>query len=190
MQDEPKKDGGMTRQQIAGAVEAILFVAGDPVDASVLTAALEITRLELEAALEALEEDLHKDARGIQLMRYGDRLQLCTRPVYADYVERALNPTQRQSLTGTLLETLSVIAYKQPVTKADVEQVRGVKCDYSVAALTRLGLIEEVGRRETLGRPILYGTTEDFLRHFGISSLDELPALNLQQPSEPFDEPL
>ena len=97
------------------------------------------------------------------------------RAEYAPYVERLLQPVQQQSLSQAAMETLSVIAYRQPVTKADIEKVRGVKCDYSVQSLLNKGLIQEQGRRETLGRPILYGTTDAFLRHFGIESLDQLP---------------
>ncbi|MEF9896453.1 MAG: SMC-Scp complex subunit ScpB, partial [Clostridia bacterium] len=94
---------------------------------------------------------------------------------YAPYVERLLQPIQQQSLSQAAMETLSIIAYRQPVTKSDIEKVRGVKCDYSVQSLVNKGLIEEVGRRETLGRPILYATTDAFLRHFGIETLAQLP---------------
>lgn len=188
MQPEERKEA-LSVKELAGMIEAILFVAGDPVERKVLSLALEITDLQLEAALEQLADHLASMQSGIKLMRYEDKLQLVTKAHTADYVERALNPAQKQNLSGALLETLSVIAYKQPVTKADVEQVRGVKCDYSVATLCRLGLIEEVGRKETLGRPILYGTTQAFLQHFGIGALDELPALKTQS-AEEFNEPL
>ena len=105
-------------------------------------------------------------------------MQLATRPDYAPYVEKLLQPVQKQSLSQAVMETLAVIAYKQPVTKAEIEQIRGVKCDYSVQSLVSKGLIEEVGRKETLGRPILYGTTDAFLRHFCLSSLSELPEID------------
>jgi len=174
--------------KIAGAVEAILFVAGDPIERSTITHALEITDLQLSRAIEVLESELDFNMRGLKLMQYSNKLQLCTRPEYADFVERALNPAPRQTLSNTLLETLSVIAYKQPVTKQEIETVRGVKCDYSVSVLTKLGLIYEAGRKETLGRPIMYGTTDEFLRHFGIASLDDLPTLDLE--SGEFDAPV
>ena len=118
------------------------------------------------------------DRRGLRLLRFGAHVQLATRPDYAPYVEKLLQPVQKQSLSQAVMETLAVIAYRQPVTKAEIEQIRGVKCDYSVQSLTAKGLIEEVGRKETLGRPILYGTTDAFLRHFCISSVAELPEID------------
>ena len=107
-------------------------------------------------------------------------LSIC--PKYASQVEAFLQPLQKQPLSQAVLETLSIIAYRQPVTKADIEAVRGVKCDYSVQSLLNRGLIEEAGRRETLGRPILYKTTDAFLRHFGIEALDQLPEIELNPP--------
>ena len=109
-------------------------------------------------------------------------MQLSIRGEYAPYVEALLQPVQKQSLSQAALETLSIIAYKQPVTKADVESVRGVKCDYSLQLLQKRELICEVGRKETLGRPVLYGTTDRFLEHFGLASLEDLPE---QKPAEP-----
>ena len=108
-------------------------------------------------------------------------MQLTTRELYSEDVVHLLQPVQRQTLSQAMMETLAVVAYKQPVTKAAIEQIRGVKCDYSVATLVNKGLICEVGRKETLGRPILYGTTDIFLQHFGIASLEELPPMPLQQ---------
>ena len=175
----------MDVEKIAAIVEAILFVAGDPVERETITKALEITDVELSAAVERLEGELDFNLRGLKLIQFADKLQLCSRPDYADYIERVFSPVQKQSLSGTLLETLSVIAYKQPITKQDVETVRGVRCDYSVSVLTRLGLIAEVGRKDALGRPILYGTTDEFLRHFALTTLDDLPELNLSAESEP-----
>ena len=102
-------------------------------------------------------------------------------PDYAKYVEMLLQPVQKQSLSQAVMETLSIIAYRQPVTKAEIEAVRGVKCDYSVQSLLTKGLIAEVGRKETLGRPILYGTTDAFLRHFCISSVSELPEIDFSK---------
>ena len=105
-------------------------------------------------------------------------MQLATRPDYAKYVEKLLQPVQKQSLSQAVMETLAVIAYRQPVTKAEIELIRGVKCDYSVQMLVSRGLIEEVGRKEALGRPILYGTTDAFLRHFCLTSLGDLPEID------------
>jgi len=171
-------------------IEAILFVAGEPVRISDLAAALEISELETMRAVEEMERRFDAEKRGIAVRRYGDHLRLETRAEYAPYVERLLQPVQRQSLSQTVMETLAVIAYRQPATKGEVEQVRGVKCDYSVQSLLQKGLIREVGRKEALGRPILYATTDKFLEHFGISDLRELPPLPDPQPVEKVDEPL
>ena len=122
---------------------------------------------------------------GICLKRFGSHIQLSTRPDYAPQIEKLLQPIQKQSLSQAALETLAVVAYKQPVTRLDIEAVRGVKCDYSVQSLMNKGLIEEVGRKETLGRPILYGTTDAFLSHFGLTSLEDLP----QPPESQQDSP-
>ena len=164
-----------------GIVEAILFVTGNAVEKKEICRAMELTEGELEETLDALESGYDFDRRGLRLLRFGAHVQLATRPDYAPYVEKLLQPVQKQSLSQAVMETLAVIAYRQPVTKAEIEQVRGVKCDYSVQSLLTKGLIEEVGRKETLGRPILYGTTDDFLRHFCISSLSELPEIDFSK---------
>ena len=171
-------------------VEAILFVAGESVAISDLAAALGVGELELMRAVDEMERVFDEQRRGIAVRRYGDRLRLETRAEYAPYVERLLQPVQRQSLSQTAMETLAVIAYRQPTTKGEVEQVRGVKCDYSVQSLLQKGLIKEVGRKEALGRPILYATTDKFLEHFGISDIRELPPLPDPQPVEKVEEPL
>lgn len=125
--------------------------------------------------MEQLERDTEN--RGVAVRRYGDHLRMETKAEYAPYISRMLQPIQKQSLTQTVLETLAVIAYKQPVTKGEIEEIRGVKCDYSVQSLMDKGLIRDVGRKETLGRPILYATTDKFLEHFGISDIRELPPM-------------
>ncbi|HIR99972.1 MAG TPA: SMC-Scp complex subunit ScpB [Candidatus Excrementavichristensenella intestinipullorum] len=170
-----KEANGLDAQTTRGIVEAILYVAGEPVPLEDLAHALDMTRSEMEEVLSDLRDTCELEKRGLRLNRYGDGVQLSIRAEYAPYVERLLQPVQQQSLSQAAMETLSVIAYRQPVTKADIEKVRGVKCDYSVQSLLNKGLIQEQGRRETLGRPILYGTTDAFLRHFGIESLDQLP---------------
>lgn len=164
-----------------GIVEAILFVTGNAVEKKEICRAMELTEGELEETLDALESGYDFDLRGLRLLRFGAHVQLATRPDYAPYVEKLLQPVQKQSLSQAVMETLAVIAYRQPVTKAEIEQVRGVKCDYSVQSLVTKGLIEEVGRKEALGRPILYGTTDAFLRHFCIASLSELPEIDFSK---------
>ena len=160
-----------------GRIEAILFVAGDAVGIRDLARALGQEEKKLQATLKELESEYDFQQRGFMIKRFGDKVQLATRPLYAEDVVRLLQPVQKQSLSQAAMETLAVVAYKQPVTRAEVEQVRGVKCDYSLQSLTAKGLIQEVGRKETIGRPILFGTTDEFLSRFGIESLEDLPPL-------------
>ena len=172
----------MDAKKLPCAIEAILFVAGEPVNVSELAHALDMTVAELSPVLDELKDAYDRDARGLRLNRFGMSVQLATRPDYAPYIERLLQPVQKQSLTQAAMETLSIIAYRQPVTKGDIEAVRGVKCDYSVQSLLNKGFIEEQGRRETLGRPILYGTTDKFLQHFGMETLADLPSVEALSP--------
>ena len=165
----------MDTNELAHVIEAILFVAGEPVNVKDMQRALDVTEDETRQAIDALDSDYSFHRRGITLKRFGEHIQLSTRAEYAPYVERLLQPIQKQSLSQSAMETLAVVAYRQPVTKLEIEAVRGVKCDYSVQSLVNKGLIEEVGRKEALGRPILYGTTDKFLSHFGLHSLDDLP---------------
>ena len=174
----PEPPETLPDRELQGALEAILFVAGEAVEKGALCTALQVSPERLEGALVALSSRYDADLRGIRLLSFGSHVQLTTRPVYAEYVVRLLQPVQKQSLSTAVMETLAVIAYRQPVTKAEVEQIRGVKCDYSLQVLQNRELVQEVGRKETLGRPILYGTTDAFLRHFCISSLDDLPELD------------
>ena len=173
--------------ELAKIIEAILFVSGEPVQLGAVARALEVTELEVSAAADELASDYDYNRRGICLKRFGSHIQLSTRPDYAPQIEKLLQPIQKQSLSQAALETLAVVAYKQPVTRLDIEAVRGVKCDYSVQSLMNKGLIEEVGRKETLGRPILYGTTDAFLSHFGLTSLEDLPQPPESQQDSPAD---
>ena len=179
-------------ENLTAIIEAILFVSGDPVRVDALAHAMNLTVSELNEALAALGDHLALENRGIQLNRSGETVFLSICPKYAGQVEAFLQPLQKQPLSQAVLETLSIIAYRQPVTKGDIEAVRGVKCDYSVQSLLNKGFIEEQGRRETLGRPILYGTTDAFLRHFCISSLDDLPELDFSALTgeKPEEDPL
>ena len=165
----------MDQAKLAGIIEAILFVCGEPVQIADIAHSLDMTETELMPAVERLRDDYAADDRGLRVNLFGGSLQLSIRPELAPFVERLLQPIQKQSLTQAAMETLSIIAYRQPVTKGDIEAVRGVKCDYSVQSLLNKELIIDAGRKETLGRPILYQTTEKFLSHFGIETLDELP---------------
>ena len=179
---------------LSGRIEAILFVAGEPVRIEDLAKALNVTVRAVENEVVKLRDEYDFHQRGFTLKRFGHQVQLATRALYATDVVHLLQPVQKQSLTQAAMETLAVVAYKQPVTRAEVEQVRGVKCDYSIQSLVNKELIMEVGRKDTLGRPILYGTTENFLAHFGLTTLEDLPPMpeapQPEKPEEPdFDVP-
>lgn len=167
-------------QEICCIIEAILFVSGEAVAVKDLGQALDKTQIEIEAALDDLEREYNQNRRGFCLKRFGQRVQLATRADYAEHITKLLQPTQKVSLSQTVLETLAVVAYKQPVTRLDIETVRGVKCDYSVQVLLNKRLIREMGRKEALGRPILYGTTDEFLSHFGLNQLSQLPQIDFE----------
>ncbi len=161
-------------EELAAAAEAVLYVAGDPIPGEELARALDITMVELPAVLAQLEQRF--ETGGLRLLRLEDKLQIVTRKQYAPVIERLLQPTGRKAtLSESVLETLAVVAYYQPVTRQEIEAVRGVQCDYSVSVLLNRELIVDVGRKDAIGRPILYGTTERFLRHFGLESLEDLP---------------
>ena len=162
---------------LKGRIEAILFVAGEAVSVKELARALQREEAEVREAIGALRDEYDYEQRGFLLKRFGDKVQLATRPLYAQDVLRLLQPVQQQSLSQAAMETLAVVAYKQPVTRAEVEQIRGVKCDYSLQSLMNKGLIREAGRKDTIGRPILYRTTDEFLNHFGLEGLDSLPPM-------------
>ncbi len=173
-QEEPIQESG---GNLAGRIEAILFVAGEAVRIEDLSKALNVSIREIETELVRIRDEYDFHQRGFTLKRFGHQVQLATRALYSTDVVHLLQPVQKQSLTQAAMETLAVVAYKQPVTRAEVEQIRGVKCDYSLQSLMNKELIMEVGRKEALGRPILYGTTENFLAHFGLTTLDDLPPL-------------
>ncbi|MBQ2953299.1 MAG: SMC-Scp complex subunit ScpB [Clostridia bacterium] len=172
-----------TGGNLAGRIEAILFVAGEPVRVDDLSRALGVSVREVEAELNKIRDEYDFHQRGFTLRRFGHQVQLATRALYSADVVHLLQPVQKQSLSQAAMETLAVVAYRQPVTRAEVEQIRGVKCDYSLQSLMNKQLIMEVGRKEALGRPILYGTTETFLAHFGLTTLDDLPPMP-EVPSE------
>ncbi len=174
----------MRNERLCGIIESILFVYGEAIAIETLADALGHAPKAVQDALEDLEQSLQVAQRGLSIKRFANMVQLVSKADYATYVERVLQPVQRQSLSQSALETLVIVAYRQPVTRQEVEAIRGVKCDYSLQSLAQKGLIADVGRKETLGRPILYATTDQFLSHFGIESLDDLPALPADFPGE------
>ncbi len=165
----------METNELSGIIETLLFIVGEPLDIADIKKVTQADEGEMFAALLKLEEKYSGES-GILLKKFGTKIQLCTNPQNAQYVEDLLNPVQKKSLSQAALEVLSIIAYRQPVTRGEIEQIRGVKCDYSVMSLRQKGLIEEVGHKDAIGRPVLFGTTDLFLRHFGLSTLEDLPA--------------
>ncbi|HET6780711.1 MAG TPA: SMC-Scp complex subunit ScpB [bacterium] len=162
------------------AVECILLVGGGPVRLQQLRSALDAPDDVITAALSELARDF--EGHGLQIQEVAGGYQLVTRPAYADYVQRFLQLEHQETLTRAQLETLAIVAYRQPVTRAEIDAVRGVRSDYVLDRLLDRYLIREVGRRPTLGRPILFGTTEAFLRHFGLRDLSSLPPLANHDP--------
>ncbi len=155
-------------------LHSILFVAGDGIEKSFIAEKLDISKKDLDKALEELKKDLSGDA-GVHLIEYKDKVQLATNPNYASYISDVLNPIREKSLTRAALETLAIIAYKQPITKLDIEDIRGVNSDYAVQILIDQNMIEVVGRKDAVGKPLLFGTTENFLKRFDIKDLSDLP---------------
>ena len=157
-----------------GAIECILFVSGDPVPVIQLQRALGLTDIEMQSTRQSRDELYRREERGIQLYLTEETVQLVSNRKYTDLVLTLLQPVQSRTFSQSMLETLSIIAYRQPVTRADIEAVRGVRCE-SQQQLLKLGMIRELGRKDVVGRPMLFGTTDAFLRHFGLRSISELP---------------
>lgn len=170
---------------LAAQLEALLFVAAEPVTNQQLAAALETTTTAVEQGLRALEESLA--TRGLRLQRHGGRVQMTSAPEHAELIERFLGLEATTRLSRAALETLSIIAYQQPVTRPQVDEVRGVNSDSMMKSLLSKGLIMESGRTDGPGRPILYSTTPEFLQHFGINSIRDLPQLDLTSEEESKD---
>ncbi len=168
----------MKADLIPNALESILFMAGDAVEIAVIAAALDVDVSFLSEVVDSVIQKKTEENAGLLISRVGDKLQLCTNPAYAECIESVLAPVRKSRLSQSLLETLAIIAYKQPVTRFEIDQIRGVQSNYSVATLIERGLILRAGRKKTLGNPMLYVTSDEFLRHFGIGSLEDLPELN------------
>ncbi len=167
----------MTEKEYRSAIEAILFSAGDPVDGERLAETLEIPLSALEEQMRILMDEYEKAERGVTIIRLNASYQMVSVKRYAPSVRKAMDLRRNIPLSQAAMEVLAVVAYNQPVTKSFIEQVRGVDCSGVIGSLTTKDLIEEKGRLELPGRPLLYGTTENFLRCFSLSSLDELPSI-------------
>lgn len=167
----------MELKKLQGAIEAILFASGEPVSLDRISEALDVDKLTVSKLLQKLMGEYNQPDRGIRLIRLEDSYQMCTNSQYGGKVRAALEIKRNAPLSQAAMEVLAVVAYNQPVTKAFVEQVRGVDCSGVIGSLMSKGLLEERGRLELPGRPLLYGTTPNFLRCFGISSPEDLPPL-------------
>ncbi len=178
----------MELTELQRAIEAILFAAGERVEISRLCATMEADEADVIQAVDALANELAFQRRGIRILRLDDGYQMVSSGEMAEYVTKCLETRKPPKLSASQLETLTIIAYYQPATKAMVEQIRGVDSSYSVGALLNKNLIEESGRLNVPGRPIQYRTTADFLRTFGISSLEELPPIDKVSFGEPIPE--
>ncbi len=177
----------MDEVNVSAAIEAILFSNGASVEASRIAQALEITENQVKECISALVDDYKSANRGITIIQLGNSYQMTACKQYAPQIRTVMDLRRNTPLSQAALEVLAVVAYNQPVTKAFVEQVRGVDCSGVIGSLTSKGLVEEKGRLELPGRPLLYGTTENFLRCFNISSLDELPPLPENEDEKAFD---
>ena len=179
----------MEREQLQRAIEAFLFAAGERMELSRLAMVLETDESDVEAAADALADAMAFERRGIRIVKLDRGYQMVSSGEMADYITKALETRKPPKLSASQLETLTIIAYYQPATKAMVEQIRGVDSAYSVSALLNKKLIEEAGRLNVPGRPIQYQTTPDFLRTFGLSSLEELPPIDKIAFGEPLELP-
>lgn len=159
------------------AIEAILFSVGDAVSSKDIAKVLELDERDVIKLINDMADRYEAEDRGIKLVKLEDSYQLCTKNEYYDVLSQLVNMPKKHSLTDSLMETLSIIAYKQPVTRQEIEAIRGVSCVHAINKLVEYKLIAEVGRLDAIGRPILFGTTEDFLRSFGVTSMDELPVI-------------
>lgn len=178
----------MEQIEIQRAIEAILFAAGERIEVSRLSMALEVDPDEIVAAADALADELAFNRRGIRILRVEDGYQMVSSGEMADYITRALETRKPPKLSASQLETLTIIAYYQPATKAMVEQIRGVDSAYSITSLLNKKLIEDAGRLNVPGRPIQYRTTPDFLRTFALNSLEDLPQIEKVNLGEPIAE--
>lgn len=168
----------MELKQMEAALEAILFAMGDSVELSRLADAIGQDKETTRKVLSSMADKYQAEDRGVQIIELEQSYQMCTKKEYYEYLIRLAMHPKKPVLTDVMLETLSIIAYKQPVTRAEIEKIRGVKCDHAVNKLLEYELIRELGRLDAPGRPIVFGTTEEFLRCFGVQAIDDLPSVD------------
>ena len=167
----------MSLKEIAKIMEGVLFVAGDGVDIEEFKTRFEMNDREFNKCLDILKEKYNQDS-GINIITFKKKVQFCSNPDIVDAIADILNPIRERSLTKAAMETVAIIAYKQPITRLEIENVRGVNCDYAIQLLQTNNLIEVVGRKDTVGKPVLFGTTENFLKRFELNSIEDLPNYN------------
>ena len=178
----------MENMNIECAIEGILFAAGEPVKLAKIASVLEISIEDARQAAENLKDSYDKNARGLKIIEIDEGYQLCSRPEYYAYIQDILGEQRRQALSNAAMESLAIIAYKQPVTKGQVEFIRGVNSDGAVNRLVERGLVEECGRLDAPGRPILFKTTQNFLRCFGLKTPDELPEIDFSKIGKEYEQ--
>ena len=179
-----KLEKKMDRERQEAVIEAVLFTMGESVEISKLAELIEESKANTKKIVYEMKEKLQQSNRGIDIVELEDSFQMCTKTDMYEYLIKIAKSPRKYVLTDSVLETLSIIAYKQPVTRADVEKVRGVNCDHAINRLIEFNLVTELGRMDAPGRPLLFGTTEEFLRRFGIHSLEALPEMNPMQVEE------
>ncbi len=163
------------KKQIKDIIFSVLFVAGEGIEKEFIAEKLELSAKEVDKAIEELKAEYNGNA-GLHVITYKNKVQLASNPAYADYISEVLNPIREKTLTRAALETLAIIAYKQPITKLEIEEIRGVNnCDYAIQILVDQGVIEVVGRKDAVGKPLLFGTNDNFLKRFNLQDLAELP---------------
>ncbi|SHH06709.1 SMC-Scp complex subunit ScpB [Tepidibacter thalassicus] len=170
----------MEKEKIKKIIEAILFVFSDPISAKEIKDIIniDINKKDIENILEELKGEYKEEKRGMQILKIQDKYQMGTNKEYEEYIRKLFEPKKKKSLTQATLETLTIIAYKQPITKVEIEEIRGVKCDKAISTLIEYNLIKEAGRLNRIGKPIIYKTTDEFLKLFGLEKIEELPPLN------------
>ncbi len=162
------------KNELKEIILSVLFVAGEGIEKSFILEKINITEKELDKVIKELQEE-YCGEKGIHIITFKNKIQLASNPLYAEYISEVLNPIREKALTRAALETLAIIAYKQPITKLEIEDIRRVNCDYAVQILVDQNMIEIVGRKDAVGKPLLFGTTENFLKRFNLQDLAELP---------------
>ena len=167
----------MSLKEITKIIEGVLFVSGEGVAIDEFKTRFEMNDREFNKCLDILKEKYNADS-GINVITYKNKVQLCSNPEIVENISEILNPIRERSLTKAAMETVAIVAYKQPVTRIDIENIRGVNCDYAIQLLQANNLIEVVGRKDSVGKPVLFGTTENFLKRFELNSIEDLPNYN------------